>query len=130
MADEVLCTPAWLLVGMTRNVPGVLALVDGRVSFHTEDEVIFDAPLAELRDVTFPWYYFDGGLKLSIGGEQHRISLVRPNDAEDIADRLLARVGGAVGGAFALLIVDRKIRDIGTGRRAGKAWKEALTGSA
>jgi hypothetical protein len=33
MASDILCTPAWLLVGLTRSVPGVLELADGiRVS--------------------------------------------------------------------------------------------------
>src|ERR1700694_4277328 len=33
MNDQTLCTPIWLLIGMSGNVPGVLELADGRLSF-------------------------------------------------------------------------------------------------
>jgi hypothetical protein len=128
MANETLCTPAWLLVGLTRSVPGVLELVDDDLAFTTDDGRLFDVPLAEVRDVEFPWYYFGGGVKLRVGAERFRLSFVRPNDASDLEGRLLAR--SEDGGAAALLTAGRKVLDIGDGRRAGRAWKRVLTARA
>jgi hypothetical protein len=125
MISETLCTPAWLLIGMTRSVPGVLELADGQIAFTTEEGPVFDAPLSDLSEVKFPWYYFGGGVKFKIGSDSYRLSFVRPNDASDIPGRLLA--GTEFGAPAALLTAGRKVLDIGEGRRAGKTWRSVLT---
>lgn len=127
MTNEVLQSPAWLLVGIG-NTPGVLELDDGWLAFTTEEERVFHTPVAQVEDLKFPWYYFGGGMKFRIGDKKYRISFVRPNGASDVAGRLLAKtdVGGAAGDAFALLTAGRKVLDVGSGRGAGKAWKSAL----
>ena len=124
MSDEALCTPAWLLVGMTRSVPGILELVDGHFAFTVEEGRVFEVPRSGVSDVKFPWYYFGGGVKFMVGGERYRLSFVRPNDASDVPGRLIA--GTEYGGPAALLTAGRKVLDIGEGRRAGKAWKAVL----
>ncbi len=129
MSDpNALRTPAWLLIGITGSRPGVLEYVDGHLAYTDEDGRVFDVPLAEVSDIKFPWYYFTGGVKFTVAGHQYRLSFVRPNDAGDIPGRLLADT--PVGAPFALLTGGRKVRDIGEGRRAGKAWKAVLTGRA
>jgi hypothetical protein len=115
-------TPAWLLVGLFGNRPGVLALADGRLTFDTEEGRVFDAPLAEVTAVTYPWYYFGGGMKVTVAGTRYRLSFVRPNGAEDIPTRLLGPLDDLQG----LLIAGRKFADVRSGRQAGKAWKAAL----
>ncbi len=122
---DSLRTPAWLLKGLTRSEPGVLELDNGRLAFTTEQGRVFQAPLEDVRDITFPWYYFGGGAKLTVNNTRYRVSFVRPNDASDVPSRLLAGAGGA-GAALGLLTVGRKVLDIGQGRAAGKAWKAAL----
>lgn len=124
--DTALRTELWRLIGLTRSEPALLELADGRLALTTGDGRQFDVPLAEVERVVFPWYYFGGGCKLTVGGKEHRISFVRPNDASDLPARLLAHTD--VGAPFALLTVGRKVTDIGSGRRAGKAWKAALAG--
>lgn len=124
MADDALCTAAWLLVGITGNVPGVLELADGHLAFATEEGSIFDVPLTEVSDVVFPWYYFGGGVKFKIGANSYRLSFVRPNDASDAPSHLLARAEFASPAPFF------KVLDIGAGRRAGKAWKSVLAARA
>ena len=124
MADDALRTPAWLLVGVTRSTPGVLELADGHLAFTTGEGRVFNVPLPEVSNVKFPWYYFGGGVKFSIGADDYRLSFVRPNEASDIPDRLLA--GTEFGGPAALLTAGRKVLDVGEGRRAGKAWKTML----
>jgi hypothetical protein len=116
-------TPIWQLVGLFGNRPGLLELAGGRLAFTTDEGQVFDAPLSEVTAIKFPWYYFGGGMKLRVGAARYRFSFVRPNGAEDIPGRLLAREGDAVA---ALLTAGRKIADIGTGRQAGKAWKSVL----
>ena len=124
--ETTLRTPVWLLVGMTGSRPGILELVDGRIAFTGEEGRVFEAPLAQTSGLSFPWFYFGGGMKVTVKGVAHRISFVRPNGAEVVSARLLEFVGA---GPLALLSVQRKIADIGEGRRAGKAWKAALIGA-
>ena len=62
--DSVM-TDAWILIGITRNLPGFLSLADDRLTFVTIDgDAVFDAPASSVRDVKVPWYYF-GGYRLS-----------------------------------------------------------------
>ncbi len=114
---------AWQLVGLTGNRPGLLELSGGVLAFTGEDGRVFEANVADVTEISFPWFYFSGGMKLTVGGTRHRISFVRPNGAELLSAHVLEGVGG---GSLALLTVNQKIADIGEGRRAGKAWKAAL----
>lgn len=124
-ADTHLVTDAWQMLGITRSLPGQLRLTGGVLSFvHDSGEVLFRTPLRHVSRVTFPWYYFGGGCKLSVDGVRHRLSFVRPNDADDAMDRLSARAGDA-GAVYSQ--VAGKVVDIGTGRDAGRAWREVLT---
>ena len=105
--SEGVFTEAWLLKGITRNVPGVLGLDQGHLLFVThDDETIFDAPLTSVGDVKVPWYYFGGGIKLRVGDERYRLSFVPPT---------------AVGGGIA---------DIPEGRANCKMWLSLLAGTA
>ena len=103
MATDDVETQAWLLKGITDNVPGILGLVNGRFTFVTDDgQIVFDAPVSEVKDVKVPWHYFGGGMKLSVGTERYHLSFVRPT---------------AVGGGVA---------DIPEGRGACKMWRSLL----
>ena len=77
-------SPAWILSGIM-NTPGFLALSGGRLSFVSDDGIVFDEPLDRVTGISFPWYYFSGGFTATIGGARRRISLTRPNDAPDPA---------------------------------------------
>jgi hypothetical protein len=83
--DDTLCTPAWLLKGLFRHELGVLEYAGGRLAFTIGGRERFDVPLAEVRDVTFPWYYFGGGVKLTIRDQRYRFSFVEPGERGDIA---------------------------------------------
>ena len=122
--EPTLASQAWLLVGLTQSRAGHLVLDRGELAFvHDDGTLLFRARLAEVRDISFPWYYFGGGCKLTVAGVRHRLSFVRPNDAADAVDRMAARVGDA--GAV-LDQVTGKAADIGEGRAAGRAWRAAL----
>jgi hypothetical protein len=101
--SDAVYTEAWLLKGITGNVAGVLGLDEGRFTFVTDDEqAVFDVPLSSVADVKVPWYYFGGGMKLTVGAERYRLSFVRPT-----------AMGGGVG-------------DIPEGRAACKMWQSLL----
>ena len=112
---------AWLLVGLTRSVPGHLAW-NGRLRFSSADGVVFDVAPGQLSSVTFPWYYFGGGVKLIAGSTKYRLSFVKPNGAE----YAVARGAAAAGSPLALLGAAEKIRDVGSGRRVGRRWRDIL----
>ncbi len=111
---------------MSGNVPGLLELADGRLSFTTEAGRVFETPVSEVSEVEFPWYYFGGGAKLKVGAASYRISFVKPNGASDVPGGLMALLGDEARGAAGILTIGRKVSDIGKGRKAGKAWKAAL----
>jgi hypothetical protein len=103
MATDEVETEAWLLRGITGSIPGILSLANGRFTFVTGDgQAVFDAPVSDVADVKVPWYYFGGGMKLSVGTERYRLSFVRPT---------------AAGGGVA---------DIPQGRGACKMWRSLL----
>ena len=105
-------SPAWLLSGLTRSAAGELRLTHGRFIFETRDgRRILDAPLGEISAVTFPWYYFGGGMKVRIGTDTYRLSFARPANLPEHSGEA-ADAGG-----------------IGSARRSGAAWKSALAAS-
>lgn len=121
MTADTFCTQAWLLVGITQNVPGILELNSGQLAFTSDEGCVFDVPLAAVSNINFPWHYFGGGVKFNIGSENYRLSFVQPNDAFNVSQELLSRT------TFARSPSVLKVLDIGDGRRAGKAWKSMLS---
>lgn len=99
--DDALISQVWLLIGLTGSEQGSLIYANGRIALHTNDRCAFDVPLSEVRDVEFPWYYFGGGVKFSIGADRYRLSFVRPEN---------------LGGHSSIF----------EGRQAGKDWKSVL----
>jgi len=123
MSAEQYASDAWLLVGLTRSVPGWLEMKNGRLRFVTPDHVVFDVPRAEVSDIKYPWYYFGGGVKLRAAGTPYRLSFVKPNGAEYAAGRALA----AAGNPASLLMAVSKVTDIRRGRAVGRRWRQLLT---
>lgn len=92
----------WRLFGLTGSEAGRLELRNARLIYvPSHGKPGFDVPLAEVRDINFPWHYFSGGFKMRIGSESYRFSFVEPYN---------------------------QYADIRTGRETGKAWKRALLG--
>jgi hypothetical protein len=136
MKKKPLSTEAWLLKG-TRSIPGSLKLADDRLSFtalgsgnfgrgqleqlesesgrkglakvldRDEEAVVFDVPLSDVQDINFPWYYFSGGVKLTIGGVQYRLGFDRPANTHTSVDPM---------------------GEVSKARKSGKAWKAVLLG--
>jgi hypothetical protein len=132
-------TDAWLLRGI-HSLPGTLQLARGRLSFTAFDTgnlrrrqlralehefgrqgltatleqgrtvVLFDLSPSEVQEVCFPWYYFSGGLTLTVNDICYRFGFDQPSNTK----------GAGEGGNL--------IRSISTARKRGKMWKTLLTG--
>jgi hypothetical protein len=111
MTYKPLCTAAWRLVNIA-NEPGILELVDGYLAWINLDGEVFKVPLAEIANIDFPWYYFNGGMKFNISGERYRISFIQPNNSPNLPDMMLEKI------------------EFGTGfcgsQKAGRAWKSVF----
>ena len=124
-----LATPAWILAGRLRHVPGLLVADRGRLEFHTDDGTAFAAPISEVGPVTWPWWWFGGGLVATVRGERFKITFIRPNGAPDVGPSLAdaaLRLGGIVDSGFGPFRAAAGLRDVATGRAAAKRWKQLL----
>ncbi len=94
-------TRVWRLKGLTGSEAGTLSLNNARLTYKPDDGnwAGFDAPIAEVSEVVFPWHYFSGGFKMTYRGDRYRFSFVEPHNEN---------------------------ADISGGRDAGKRWKVAL----
>jgi hypothetical protein len=117
-----LATPAWILAGRLRHVPGLLVADRGRLAFHTDSGPAFTAPIADVGPVTWPWWWFGGGLVVTVRGERFKITFVRPNGAPAVEATLLDAALGT-GDAFRAAA---GLRDVHTGRAAAREWKQLL----
>ena len=59
--------------------PGLLTAREGRVSFATRQETVFEADRSEIR-VNWPWWEFGGGVHLTVSGKTYRLSLIEPSE--------------------------------------------------
>ena len=127
----VLATPAWLMSGWGRTVAGVLAAGDGRLAFLTEEGPRFDVPVTEVTDVTWPWHWFGGGVRLHAAGTPYKITFVLPPGAAEPPPSLM-------GAGITLVTMAAGVEpthplaeplDIRRGRGAARQWKEVLPGA-
>jgi len=69
-------------------------------------------------EISFPWYYFSGGVKFRAHGVRYRLSFTAPGNTfqeEDGIDDWYQDIG-----------VDNEIGQIHKGRKIGQAWKAVL----
>jgi hypothetical protein len=129
-------TQAWLLMGMSGSAPGVLQVVDGRLTCTVHgrgaltggqvrtlaertgrpglpDEltagtqvVLLDVPVGEIGGVTFPWYTFGAGMNVAVGSARYRFSFIKPQNATE----------------------DLEIFAVPGSRATGRTWRAALGG--
>jgi hypothetical protein len=142
---------AWLLRALFSSAPGIPELAGGRLSFTAitsgtlwesqlrrleemtqqrglaykfkrgESVQIFDVSLQQIKRVVFPWYNFDCGAVVTIGGTRYRFSFLEPQNAkwpEARPDEVSETVKN-------MLEIGSEISQ---GRHVGKAWKAALVG--
>ncbi len=115
MSDQTK-SKVWILSGVTGSDPALLSHEGGYVTlsrFNDDDQPVpaFSVQVAEVSDVKFPAYQFSGGCTFVAEGQKYRISFVQPQNT-----KLPTYYDQFTGAA-----------SIGTGRKAGKAWKKTLS---
>ena len=126
---QALVSPAWLIGGL-RNVPGYLATAQGGLTF-VSDTPVFDVPLSQVTDVSWPWWWFGGGLKLTAAGQRWKITFVRPNGMPPPHPSMLETGVGVFGlltGPWHDIYAMRGLPHGRSGRAAGRQWREVLPG--
>jgi hypothetical protein len=126
---SALTTPVWWMAGRLRNVPAVLSSTGGVLRLVTEDGPVFEVPLAQVGPVRRPWWWFGGGIVLTIGATTYKITFVRPNGAPDVDPSLVdvaLSLGAAAVGEVVPMNAVRGLADVRDGRRAANAWKDVL----
>jgi hypothetical protein len=78
-----------------------------------ETALVFHLPLSAV-DVHFPWYYFSGGLVITVEGIKYKFSFGRPANTSTTA--LNKNVLQAM----------NDLREAGNMRQTGKAWRKAM----
>jgi hypothetical protein len=127
-ACSALVTPAWVMAGWGRNVAGVLVAGDCRLAFLTEEGPLFDAPITEVTEVSWPWHWVGGGVKLRAAGTPYKITFILPNGAQQAPPSLIES-GIALVTVAAGAVPSHSLAgfvDIRGGRAAGRRWKEVL----
>lgn len=129
----VLASPAWIIGGL-HNRPGYLVTAEDRIAFTDGETTYFDAPLSQVNDVTYPWYWFGGGFVARVAGEKFKITFVKPNGMPSPNPSAL-EVGLSVLGVAAAFQGVSHVGDlaglawIAPGRAATKQWREILPAS-
>ena len=113
-----------MLKGITGSESaGLLRMGGGRLTLVGETGTAFDVPVNEVSEVSFPWFYFSGGIKLAAAGEKYRLSFVKPNNQNSY---LAGQAANEVVPGAGMVAVADIAGDIRTGRTAGKKWKRLL----
>jgi hypothetical protein len=123
-----LATPAWIMAGWGRNIAGVLVAGAGRLAFLAEEGALFDVPITAVSDVSWPWHWFGGGVKLRADGTPYKITFILPNGAVEASPSLLD-AGLALVSAVAGTTPGHSLAgffDIRRGRAAAQSWKQVL----
>jgi hypothetical protein len=126
-----LATPAWWMAGGLRNVPGVLVAGEGKLAFVTDDGPVFSAPITEVGPVAWPWHWFGGGCRITVGADRYNITFVRPNGAPAASPHLLESAQSLATVLSLGAVPSHSVAglfDVRSGRAAGKAWKQVLPG--
>lgn len=78
--QEELVSKVWQLSGLIGSVtPGLLTWSNGQVAFLTQDEIQFDVPLVEVKDVKWPFLRMGLGFDAFVNGKKYKFSFTKPN---------------------------------------------------
>ena len=81
------------------------------------------APLAAVRDVTFPWYSFDNRMKMRVDGKSYRFSFIQPQNTKLPKPRPENPVEGVAEAGLEFLDI---ALELSAARAVGRDWKKAL----
>lgn len=116
LADEAsFAGPVYLKTGATSAVRAVLARTELELVLAVADGECFRAPLPVVEKVEFPWWYFGGGMRVTVNGDRYVLSFSPPARVEGEDPRWMRSYEESFGEAA-------------SARRSSKKWKAALAG--
>jgi hypothetical protein len=125
--EEEIISKVWLLHGtFGGGTPGMLALDHGNISFISEEGEHFNVPVADVKEVKWPFISFGFAMNAVINGQKYKFSFIKPNGASDLNDSALhqlvslTRAGRGVDAVATLT-------NIGKEKKAAKQWKAILS---
>jgi len=127
--EKELVSKVWRIAGLIGSVvPGLLVWNNDQVAYISPEGLQFDAPLAELKEIKWPFLRMGLGFDTVVNGEKYKFSFSKPNpSAQELDDeagdqflRLLpmGRFWDSIG----------TIRNLKADKATTKAWKEILKG--
>jgi len=125
--EQEFVSKVWQFSSLIGKVtPGLLTWYNGQVAFITQEGVQFDVPIAEVKNVKWPFLRMGLGFDSIVNGKKYKFSFSKPNpsapeldDSEGI--QLLRLVDG---GSFRELI--GTLRNLKADKATTKTWKEIL----
>ena len=127
--EQELVSKVWQISGLIGSVvPGLLTWHNGQVAFMTPDGLQFDVPLAEVKDVKWPFLRMGLGFDAVVNDKKYKFSFSKPNPSapeldDTDGDQLLRLVHlGQFWDSIGTL------KNLKADKTTTKAWKELLKG--
>ena len=118
MADGniIFSTSAWVKKSQLEYIYGLLSSDGKNLVFDTETKDFkFNITLNELKEISYPWYYFGGAFKAKMNNRELVVTFVTPNGQVDFSEPELATSLPTRWGF---------IKSIGIGRKKMSAWRK------
>ena len=125
--EQELVSKVWQLFGLVgRVIPGLLMWKNGQVTFLTEDGMQFNVPLAEVKNIKWPFLRMGLGFDAVVNEKKYKFSFTKPNpsapELDDTLGEQLLRLTDQ--GRFFDSI--KTLRNLKTDKATTKTWKEIL----
>lgn len=122
-------TSATIRGSRLRRTAGLLVADRGRVEFRTARGRVFRVRLTEVEAVAWPWWWFGAQLRITVRGEQYRITFGSTDD-EPRSDTQSVSTADTDASLLDVVIVLVRIvaglHDWFVGRSAVRQWRELL----
>lgn len=128
--EQQIISKIWQLSGLIGRVtPGLLTWENGNVAYLTEEGVVFDVPLAELKNIKWPFLRMGLGFDAVVSGKKYQFSFSKPNaSAPELGDSdILQLMRMTPGGRFADSI--KTLGNLKADKATTRQWKEILKGA-
>ncbi len=126
MAEEII-SKVWQISGLVGSVKaGLLTWKNGHIAFITPEGIQFDEPLAEVKDVKWPFLRMGLGFDALVNGKKYKFSFTKPNpsapELDDTDTDQLMRLFDA----GRLMDSINTLRNLKADKATTKTWKEIL----
>lgn len=117
----------WQISGLFgKAIPGVLVLDNENVAYVTEEGIIFNVPLSEIKKIQWPFLRMGLGFDAIINGRKFKFSFSKPNPSAPEIDYTNGMPFPEVSYA-SQNFDDLSLRNIKADKATAKMWKAILT---